>query len=629
IKPTQFDPFLEVTYEFGFNLMTQEITGAGSMMTKWTDPFGIAKLGFVEPNSIIIEDAAAEVGVKLLPPPAFATISNIGFAVKQAKFFNLDFETAVSIAPLDKQVAIHAKRNGVMTMNDLTTLLHDGFGLNVKNIFPDDFTLENAEIKFAPTDAEIGEAEIEKGFTLAGKAKISNLLEGELDFHCDMKNEFYLLIDIESNFNDIMLAELEKMKKEGLRLPKLEKALNDFKVEKFYLELLANKSDMIMSGKCHADFTFKGKQHNLKFKATLDGKEIVKELIKELQKILTSEVVQKAAKEAVRIANNAGAISKAMVNNAKTYGNHSKHTKEHCDTKCVPDRAKELSRHIVDGSFDAVRKFYFNVFPELGQIKGDTPEETRKIRSEIIKKDWTKICNKIDNDWKEVQKDRAYVQYYTAKSSAENGGKLYRAKVKEYKKKEKAYRDKVWERMMTNTSKGNEEAKLKGFKIPKGEYYIKSVKAGSSDNGYFDISYDREKKKWKMKGQRLQIWTKDNSGAKKYKFHKNNYLSYYIITPASDLHFALDCKGRKRSNGTPIHLWSLHKGASQQFYFKHIGGGKFIIIPKSHSEKCMALKDNNNANKGNKVHLWTYSNHASKQWYLINVKTGKKFIPRQ
>lgn len=620
IKPSEFDPDLEVTYEFGYDLIQQTISGAGSMMTDWTDPFGIDQ--FIDKNSIILKDGAVAISVNL---PA-ATITGVGFALEHGKFFNIDFGVAVSIAPLEKQVLIEASRTK-MTMNDISQLLRNGFGLKIKDIFPQDFYLENPEIKFAPTAATIGEAEIEKGFKLQGKAKVSHLLEGEFIFNFDLQNTFHLLIDLNSDFNMVMKAELNKMKKAGIVLPKLENALDNFAFDKLFLELYANKSERQMSGKCYANFTFSGTQHEFDFEATLDGEEIARKLIKKLQETLTSELAVDFAEKSIEMARDASALSKQMMKDARTFGNHSTHTKEHCDTKCVPHRAEELSRHIVDGSYDAVRKFYFNVFPDLGQIKGETPEETRQIRKKLIGNQWKAICAEIDNDWKAVRKDRAYVKYYTTQPSATNGGHLFQAKVDAYQAKEKAYRDKVWERMMTNTSNGNEKARLKGENIPRGVYYIQSVKAGNSTNGYLDIAYNQEQRKWKMKGQRLQIWTKDNSGAKRYIFNRNNYLSYYIITPESDRRYALDCKGRKRSKRTPIHLWSTHKGASQQFYFKHIGEGKFAIIPKMNSKMCLALKDDKNATKGNKVHLWTYSDSPSKQWYLINVKTGKKYIP--
>jgi hypothetical protein len=339
------------------------------------------------------------------------------------------------------------------------------------------------------------------------------------------------------------------------------------------------------------------------------------------------ENIEKACEGAIKIVNVATKEIDKLLEKATTITIHT-HGKEICNTQCVPNHATSLSQPIAEGAYDAVRKFYFNTIRELGQIHGNTPQETREIRSKLIKRSWDKISLQIDREWDRLLEDRTYGRFYISLADAENAGKIYRAKVKEYYKKELDYRNKAWEKMMTKTSTGKERATIKGTTIPKGTYYVQSVKAGDwNENGYFDISYNHDKKGWKIKGQRLQIWKMDDGENKRFKFHTNNYLSYYIITPASDSHYALDCKGGGREKKTPIHLWSLHKKVSQQFYFKHIEDGKFAIIPRGNQKLCLALVDNDNVDKGNKVHLWTYSDTPSKQWYLINTKTGKRYKP--
>lgn len=64
MKPTHFDPELTVTYEFKYDLLTQDITGAGSLMGKWVDPFGMDR--FVAKNSVIFENGAVELGVNVV-----------------------------------------------------------------------------------------------------------------------------------------------------------------------------------------------------------------------------------------------------------------------------------------------------------------------------------------------------------------------------------------------------------------------------------------------------------------------------------------------------------------------------------------------------------------------------------
>jgi hypothetical protein len=438
-------------------------------------------------------------------------------------------------------------------------------------------------------------------------------------------------LEIAANFDDKIKDDLvNELRKVEQLAPIIETILNTLEVRESHAALIFN-TDASLGGELDFNITLFGKKLPIpKFKGKIDLNTIVNHLVSTIEKEAVNLIanLDKVVKEAGEIAKKASAEADKLLSDAKTVAKHT-HSKDECDKKCCPNHARELSSPIVEGSFDAVRKFYFDVFPTLGKIHGSTPDETRQMRSNLIKADWDALFTTIDHRWDKILKDRTYVRFYILPSSAANGGKIYRNEVKEYRQKDLNYRKTVWERMMKNTSTGKEEAKIKGSKIPKGTYYIKSVKAGNSDNGYFDISYNKEKKKWKLKGQRLQIWTKDNSGAKKYKFHKNRYLSYYIITPASDSKFALDCEGGKSSKKTPIHLWSTHKGGSQQFYLEHKGNGKFAIVPKRDHNKCLALVDNKNANNGNKIHLWTYSDSPSKQWYLINTKTNKKYIPKQ
>jgi hypothetical protein len=618
IKPTDQDPSLKVIYTFGYDLILQKITGAGSMVSKWADPFGMDN--FVKKNSIIFDNAAMQIDYIIGSPSP----TGIGFAIERCKMFNLDFGLIVSIAPADKQIAFLAERES-MTLNDVSTMMREGFGLRVPDIFPDNYYLKDAKIKFAPfpEGGQVGKVKIDKGFLLEGRAKIGDALEGDLKYYFDMKNKFKLHIDFDADFKKFVMNEAKKIK---FLKDEIENVLDMFQVKSLYIDMNASLSDLDMNGKFKSVIAVSGKEYPLKFKATLDAKEIAKQLVDEIIEIAAGENVQKAYKGAMDIANGASKEAGKLLADAKTISKHT-HSKETCDEKCVPAHAKKLSQPIVEGSYDAVRKFYYNTFPEIGQIHGNTPQETREIRSKLIKSSWDQIFVKIDDDWEKIRNDRTYVLFYIKQSSAENGGKIYRAKIKEYRNKDVEYRKKVWEMMMVNTSTGKERAKIKGTTIPKGTYYVKSVKAGSSDNGYFDIAYNHDKKGWKIKGQRLEIWTRDDNDNKKFKFHSNNYLSYYIITPASDSHYALDCKGAGREKGTPIHLWSLHKKTSQQFYFKHIENGKFAIIPRGNQKLCLALVDNDNADKGNKIHLWTYSDASSKQWYLINAKTGKRFIP--
>ena len=129
IKPTKFDPELNCTYSFSFDLVSQTLTGAGSMMSDWSNPLGTGK--FLAPNTIVFSNAAVELGINI------ATLApvNIGFAIEKAKLFTLDFGVAVSIDPVDKKIAFMGEREK-MNVNDFTTFLREGFGLKVPDVLP-------------------------------------------------------------------------------------------------------------------------------------------------------------------------------------------------------------------------------------------------------------------------------------------------------------------------------------------------------------------------------------------------------------------------------------------------------------------------------------------------------------
>jgi hypothetical protein len=625
MKPSKWDPPLQTVLEIKYDLLDQTIIASGSMTDTWSNPFTLSE--YFREDAIVLSNTAMSIGMNVLT----VTPSNLGFSMEKAKIFELEFGIKISISPLDGGIAFEAYSNKI-SMADFSNILKNEFKLDVPDeFFRNDIYIDSTYLLFSPTGGTIGEFDIPQGFACKGGINLSDQMNASLDFSTNWDNGFYLCFKMNTNFDKELIKQIKSNNELALIAGSL---IENIQINRLEILLKAG-TDLKLEGSTYCDMIIMDKHIQLEMAATLDVEEMVDNLIKELIKEYSGEIAQAtkfikvAAGESIKIVEKAASEADKLIKDASIVAKHT-HAKEICDTKCVPDLAKNLSRPINDGAFDAVRKFYFDVFPTLGKIKGETPEETRKLRSEIIKDDWDKLCNKIDKDWDKVQNDRStYVRFYIKPQSAANGGVIYRKEVGKYRKKELEYRDKVWERMMKNTSTGNEKANLKGTEIPKGKYYIQSaMEYKKSNKGYLEFAYNKDKKTWKIKGQRMQVWTKDDSGSKKFSFERNNYLSYYIITSGekNDKKFAIDCKGGKRSKKTPLHLWTKHKAASQQFYLKHVGGGKFAIMNKGGMAIC--LVDNKNANNGNKVHLWTYSNASSKQWYLINIKTGEAFIPK-
>ncbi|MCK5538749.1 MAG: hypothetical protein KAI79_18130, partial [Bacteroidales bacterium] len=354
VKPSKFDPDLEVKYEFGYNLVTQEITGSGSMKTEWIDPFGMEQFLNTK-NSIIIKNGAVEFGFN----PQTLVPTNIGFAIERAKIFKLDFGVAMSFAPLKKQVVLWAKRDDKMTLNDITTMLNESFGVKVDFNFPKDYYLDSVEIKFAPTEGFIGDFKIDKGFKFAGAGRFKELT-GYLDFDFDLENEFSFKMDFKGDYRKFIMNEAHKLPKSISKI--IDQVLTEIQIQRIFIDLNAQKSNLSLNGEMICEFKFQGKLEKVSFEASLDAEQIAKNLVNKLVEKYGGplfDLAKNAGKEASKIAKNAVAEARKLMKDAKTISKHT-HSKDECDKKCVPRHAKNLSAPIVEGSFDAVRKFYFS-----------------------------------------------------------------------------------------------------------------------------------------------------------------------------------------------------------------------------------------------------------------------------
>lgn len=157
---------------------------------------------------------------------------------------------------------------------------------------------------------------------------------------------------------------------------------------------------------------------------------------------------------------------------------------------------------------------------------------------------------------------------------------------------------------------------------PHMSYRIQSAMSyGRSDKGYLEFPGSN----WIVKGNKMGIWTKDDAPNKIFEFEKSDNGLYYIISSA-EVNGAIDCEGGSTSNGTKLHLWDTDTGnPAQQFYLKHINGGRYKIYHRS--GKVVCLVDNSNDNDGNKVHIWDDHDMMSTEWYILD-RSGNPVEPR-
>jgi hypothetical protein len=169
-------------------------------------------------------------------------------------------------------------------------------------------------------------------------------------------------------------------------------------------------------------------------------------------------------------------------------------------------------------------------------------------------------------------------------------------------------------------------AEVKGTPIEMGTYYIQSAMSFNRSNKGFMELPGKESVFYK-KGNQIGIWTKDSNPNKLFVIKKNRETGYYNLFCGGKYNgqLVLDLKDGKAVKGTPAHAWTKHGGASQDFFFKYLGKGRFKICPRTGGVLC--LKDNKNDNNGNKVHVWDDHTAISTEWYLINKVTGKIYLP--
>jgi hypothetical protein len=624
IKPTQWDKDLRMVSQLTYDLISQEITGAGSIVDTWKNPFGLSQ--HFKNDAVVLTNTAVQLGWI----PGSPSFTSIGFIIENGKFFDLEFSMGLSIAPANGEVALMAKRNEI-TLNDLTTILRKGFNLKVPDIFPDDIYIKDAEVLFSPNGGQVGEFVIERGFALGGKAKISNAFEASINFYVNEEDGFLLSFDLDANIRETLMKEFKKVKSIA---PVMDLVLSSFEVEKIQLLLKAG-TDLSLAGKTYVKLSIFDRPLEFEWSGKFDPESLVKDIVKRVSDLSAAEIAEivkrvnkavvEAGKASKKIAADAWDEAGKLADQAKTASKHMTHSQKECDKECVPKHAKKLYKPLEKGSKNAVDRFYEGVIRELVAINGENPVETANQRSQYVKAEWDQLLAQIDRDWKKIRDDRTYVRFYLMPDNAADGGRRFRKIIDEEHQSHITYRETIWQKMMSERPGQIKEVALKSVEIPVGTYHFQSVAAKELTKGF--LEFPGKNPGWAKNGNKMGIWTKSTNPNKRFVFEKKRTNAYYTIVAETNANFAMDCKGKTRENGTAIQGYSKHFGESQQFYLKHLGNGRFKIYHKSGLVVC--LKDKNNTSNGNKIHLWSDHNAASTEWYLINANNGQRFIPKQ
>lgn len=447
-KPTKVDPDLQTVLAFSYNLKSQELSIAGSITDTWKNPFGISKL-FKNKEVISLENTAIEIGWV----PGTPTPTTIGFALEKGQFFQLDFGIIMSLSLDDGKVALKANRNE-MTMNDLITILRDGFGLKVPDIFPKDIYIKDAEILFSPAGGEVGESEINQGFTLKGTAKLMDAINANVDFYANMDDGFYLDFYFDNSLKDKIKNELKNVKVLSKVINPL---LSTFQLRqaKVYLEA---GMDLNLAGKTHFNISIFNKPLPIPdMEASFDFKKIVKHVV--------DKIVESKGGKLVEISKNIGASAQTagrtigqgakFAKKVVTLGvSNAKHlhpkgilhpvNKHVCREQCIPNRANELIGKVLHPSLNAIQSFYDNIIDDIVILEGDSFEQTKSIREAFFLEDWNNLNQKIENDWKSIWEDKFYYGLFIRKSAAIEGGNIYRAIITDKKQEYLNLKNKIY-----------------------------------------------------------------------------------------------------------------------------------------------------------------------------------------
>ncbi len=168
-----------------------------------------------------------------------------------------------------------------------------------------------------------------------------------------------------------------------------------------------------------------------------------------------------------------------------------------------------------------------------------------------------------------------------------------------------------------------EETKIVGDPVPVSQnFWIQSAMNYDRDNGgYWDLPGGGENL---TQGANIQVWSIDGGKDRFFRVEKKFDSPYYQIYIGNLSDGVVDLKGGKTNDGSNIQIWRVNNDPAQDFYFKHLGGGRYKIYHKSGKIVTLANRKNNN---GSNIHLWNDHDGIHNEWYLVNPTTKKAFTP--
>jgi predicted nucleic acid-binding Zn-ribbon protein len=156
-----------------------------------------------------------------------------------------------------------------------------------------------------------------------------------------------------------------------------------------------------------------------------------------------------------------------------------------------------------------------------------------------------------------------------------------------------------------------------------GRFIIQSANNfGKNNGGCFDVPGTNHAKK----GDNLQVWNLGKGTDRVYSVVQAKNKAYYniVVGPARGTDLVVNLTHNEYKNGTNIGVWKVNNKASQNFYFKHLGGGRYHIF--NQNGKAIALASGSSKNGSNLI-SWVEHGQKSAEWYLLDADTKKPFTP--
>lgn len=449
LQPTKFDPLLPMAMEFAYNLANQELSAAGSIVGTWKNPLGLSKI-FKADKGIILENAAVSIGwIPGAPSP-----TKIGFFLERAGFFGIDFGFAIDLSPASGDVALLAKCKK-LSFNDMLNMLEQGLKIKLPDVLPVGIALNDFELLFSPAGGQVGEFKIEEGFGLKGGLEATKYLKGRLNFILNTDNDFKFTVEFDAHE---FYKEIENSLKKNKRLvPVLNQILKTLQLRRLALALEAAKFKV--AGGYLIDAVVFGKKIDANVSGKLNPQELVNALVDKIKEQAlpqlksayeaigkTAHRIKDAKKRAFRAAAKkikdlAGKAGRAM--------KHSTHSKNKCMNECVPKYANSLRHDLRKESNQAINDFAREFSAEISQVHGDSADETRKLRDDIMRDAWNELLKDIDEEWHDLDNDKTVWDFFAKPSSAGNGRSKFRNMVQESWNQHKIERNQLYQRLLT------------------------------------------------------------------------------------------------------------------------------------------------------------------------------------